>query len=389
MDAKTDLLKRLESGYSLPALSVVAIRLVELASDEQCSVNDLVSLIEKDPSLAIRLLKIANSAFFRTAEPATTLRQAVIRIGFQQLRIMALSLSLRDTFPMGTAGGFDYERFWRASLYRALMAKSLAEQIGTCNPEEAFVAGLTMGVGFLIFFNVFIRDSGQEIGQELDSLEKLLAWEQEKFGVNHRQIGAAALRYWKFPDSIVDCQEGFLKLPGCSPLSTVCELARIMSMSLLGRSKDFHDLFRDAKDWLGLGENAINAAILSVFQEVDDIAENLKIEMDKEKDLLGLMEKANQALSGISEKISMMQFQGGAIEPPSFETIKEGRNGKDLITNTLQAVAHEIRNPLVAVAGFARKLSSTLDPESKGGKYAQIILQEAQRLEEALNQMKA
>jgi len=389
MDAKTDLLKRLESGYSLPALSVVAIRLVELASDEQCSVNDLVSLIEKDPSLAIRLLKIANSAFFKTAEPATTLRQAVIRIGFQQLRIMALSLSLRDTFPMGTVGGFDYERFWRASLYRALMAKSLAEQIGTCNPEEAFVAGLTLGVGFLIFFNMFIRDSGEEIGHELNSLEKLLAWEQEKFGVNHRQIGAAALHYWKFPDSIVDCQEGFLKLPGCSPLSTICELARIMSMSLLGRSKDFHDLFRDAKDWLGLGENAINAAILSVFQEVDDIAENLKIEMDKEKDLLGLMEKANHALSGISEKISMMQFQGGATEPPSFETIKEERNGQDVITNTLQAVAHEIRNPLVAVAGFARKLSSTLDPESKGGKYAQIILQEAQRLEEALNQMKA
>ena len=389
MDAKTDLLKRLESGYSLPTLSLVAIRLVELASDEQCSVSDLVSLIEKDPSLAIRLLKIANSAFFKTAEPATTLRQAVIRIGFQQLRIMALSLSLRDTFPMGTVGGFDYERFWRASLYRALMAKSLAEQIRTCNPEEAFVAGLTLGVGFLIFFNMFIRDSGEEIGHELDSLEKLLAWEQEKFGVNHRQIGAAALRYWKFPDSIVDCQEGFLKLPGCSPLSTICELARIMSMSLLGRSKDFHDLFRDAKDWLGLGENAINAAILSVFQEVDDIAENLKIEMDKEKDLLGLMEKANHALSGISEKISMMQFQGGATEPPSFETIKEERNGQGLITNTLQAVAHEIRNPLVAVAGFARKLSSTLDPESKGGKYAQIILQEAQRLEEALNQMKA
>jgi HD-like signal output (HDOD) protein len=389
MDTETDLLKRLESGYSLPVLSLVAIRLVELASDEDCSVNDLVSLIEKDPSLAIRLLKIANSAFFRTAEPATTLRQAVIRIGFQQLRIMALSLSLRDTFPMGKVGGFDYERFWRASLYRALMAKSLAEQIGTCNPEEAFVAGLTLGIGFLIFFNMFIKDSGEKIEPELNSLEKLLAWEHEKFGVNHRQIGAAALRYWKFPDSIIECQEGYLKHPGCSPLPAVCELARIMSMSLLGRSKDFHDLFRDAKEWLGLGENAINAAILSVFQEVDAIAENLKIEMNKEKDLLGLMEKANRALSGISEKISMMQVQAGGGEPPSFETIKNEREGQDVVSNTLQAVAHEIRNPLVAVAGFARKLSTTLDPDSKGGKYAQIILQEAQRLEEALNQMKA
>ncbi len=389
MDVQTNLLRRLEFGFSLPTLSVVAIRLVELASDEECSVNDLVSLIEKDPSLAIRLLKIANSAFFKSAEPVTTLRQAVIRIGFQQLRIMALSLSLRDTFPMGTVGGFDYERFWRASLYRALMAKFLAEQIGNCNPEEAFVAGLTLGVGFLVFFNMFIKGSGEEISHELDSLEKLLAWEQGKFGVNHRQIGAAALRYWKFPDSIIECQEGFLRLPECSPLCTICELARNMSMSLLGRSKDFHDLFRDAKEWFGLGENAINAAILSVFQEVDSIAESLKIEMNKEKDLLGLMEKANRALSGISEKISLMQFQGGSTQPPSFETIKGEQRGQEVITQTLQAVAHEIRNPLVAVAGFARKLSTALDPESKGGRYAQIILQEAQRLEEALSQMKA
>lgn len=389
MDTETDLLKRLESGYSLPVLSLVAIRLVELASDDECSVNDLVSLIEKDPSLAIRLLKVANSAFFRTTDPVKTLRQAVIRIGFQQLRIMALSLSLRDTFPMGKVGGFDYERFWRASLYRALMAKSLAEQIGTCNPEEAFVAGLTLGVGFLIYFNMFIKDSGEEIAPELDNLERLLAWEQEKFGVHHRQIGAAALSYWKFPESIIECQKGYSHRPGYSPLSTVCELARIMSMSLLGRSKDFHDLFLDAREWLGLGENAINAAILSVFQEVDAIAEILKVDMNKEKDLLGLMEKANRALSGISEKISMLQFQGGGVEPPSFETIKEEQESQGVVSHTLQAVAHEIRNPLVAVAGFARRLSTTLDPESKGGKYAQIILQEAQRLEEALNQMNA
>lgn len=389
MNTDMDLLKRLESGYSLPVLSLVAIRLVEHASDEDCSVNDLVSLIEKDPALAIRLLKIANSAFFRTAEPATTLRQAVIRIGFQQLRIMALSLSLRDTFPMGKVGGFDYERFWRASLYRALMAKSLAEQAGTCNPEEAFVAGLTLGIGFLLFFDMFMKNSGEKIEPELDSLEKLLNWEHEKFGVNHRQIGAAALRHWKFPDSIIECQEGYSRRPGCSPLTTICELARIMSMSLLGRSKDFHTLFREGKEWLGLGENTINAAILTVFQEVDAIAENLKVEMNQEKDLLGLMEKANRALSGISAKISMMQLQGGGGEPPSFETIKEEGGGQDMVTHTLQAVAHEIRNPLVAVAGFARKLTTTLDPESKGGKYAQIILQEAQRLEEALNQMKA
>ena len=64
-DSASNLLKSLESGYSLPPLSVVALRLVELASDDDCSASDLAELIEKDPSLAVRLLKIANSVFFQ------------------------------------------------------------------------------------------------------------------------------------------------------------------------------------------------------------------------------------------------------------------------------------------------------------------------------------
>lgn len=388
-DPRADLLKRLESGYFLPALSVVAIKLMELASDETCSVNDLVALIEKDPSLAIRLLRIANSAFFGAGHQTTTLRQAIVRIGFHQLRIMALSLSLRDTFPMGRIGSFDYETFWRVSLYRSLMAKSLAERLRTGNPEEAFVAGLTLGVGFLIFFDIFIKGKGVEISPKPGGLEELLKWEKTRFGVHHREIGETALRYWKFPEPIIACQHGYLVGPETAALPKVCELARRLSNTMLRRSTDFQDLFRDARKSFGLDEEVINAVILAAFEEVEGIAANLKIEMDREKDLLELMEKANRALSKISEKISALQY--GSPNPigtlPSFATLREEVEGKDYVAHTLQAVAHEIRNPLVAVAGFARRLSGTLDPSSKGGKYAQIILDEARRLEEALCQM--
>ena len=61
----TDLLTRLKSGYALPVLSPVALKLVELASEDTSSAKDLARLIEKDPSLAVRLLKLGNSAFFR------------------------------------------------------------------------------------------------------------------------------------------------------------------------------------------------------------------------------------------------------------------------------------------------------------------------------------
>jgi HD-like signal output (HDOD) protein len=380
-----DLLKRLESGYALPSLSVIAIRLVELASEESCSVSDLVGLIEKDPSLTVRLLKLANSAFFRGGQPAVTVKQAILRIGFRQLRIMALSLSLRDTFPMGKVGPLDYEQFWRTSLYRALLAKSLARHLKTCDPEAAFIGGLTLGIGFLIFHDLFIKGKGIDMDSSLDTLDELLQWETERFGADHRQVGEAALRYWKFPEEIVRCQRGYMA-DVSDPLARVCESARVLSHSLLRRSADFHSLFSEAKDAFGLTNDIINDIILTTFEEVEDISESLKLEMDKEKDLMDLMEKANRALSQISERISDLRAEGPL---PSFENLPDMPEGQAYVTETLQAVAHEIRNPLVAVAGFARKLAATVDPLSKGGEYARIILEEARRLEAALKEMTA
>ncbi len=382
---RDELLNRLQTGYALPALSVIAIKLVEIASDESCSVNDLADLIEKDPSLTVRLLKLANSVVFRGSQPIVTAGQAILRIGFRQLRIMALSLSLRDTFPMGRVGTVDYENFWQTSLYRALLARSLARRLRTCDPEEAFVGGLTLGVGFLIFFDLFLKLEGTEIDRSLDTLDKLLTWETERYGINHREVGEASLRYWRFPEEIVSCQRGYMA--GIKdPLPRVCEVARLLSNNLLRRSADFHSLFSEAELSFGLTHETVNDIIVSTFEEVQDIAESLRIEMNKEKDLLDLMEKANRALSGISEKIASLQDETSL---PSFATLCERHESQTNVNETLQAVAHEIRNPLVAVAGFARKLAATVDPLSKGGKYAQIILEEAQRLETALSEMTA
>ena len=137
MDPPDRLLDRLKSGECLPALSPVAIELVEMASDESTSAKELVSLIEKDPALTVRLIRLANSAFFQAAVSVTTLQQAVVRVGFDRLRIMALSVSLRDTFPMGKVGALDFRKFWKISLYRAMLARAVARRLRGINPEEA------------------------------------------------------------------------------------------------------------------------------------------------------------------------------------------------------------------------------------------------------------
>jgi HD-like signal output (HDOD) protein len=379
--------ERLEAGYSLPALSVVAVRLVELAADDSASVDDLEGLIEKDPALAIRLLRIANSPFYRGTMTVTTLKRAIMRIGFHQLRVMALSISLRDTFPMGKVGALDYEWFWRRSLYRGLIAKAAAKHLGGHDPEESFFAGLTLGIGFLVFFDLFMKDLAESFPPGLDDLTELLEWERNRFGVDHRQVGEIALRHWKFPERIVACQRGYGEGEGAEPFVRICELARVLSESLLRRSADFQEPFRVAQKWAGLDESTVNDIIVKVFEEVEGIADFFRIEMKKEKDLLALIEKANRELGKISARVTGATRPPPTRKLPSFDTLWPEDEAAPSATFALEAVAHEIRNPLVAVAGFARKLASSVDPVTKEGRYVQIILKEAIRLEDALKEM--
>lgn len=383
----SDILQSLESGYGLPVLSAIAVQLVEMAADDSVSAKALSALIEKDPSLAVRLLKLANSAFFRATQPATTLEQAIVRVGLERLRMMALTLSLRETFPMGKSGTFDYERFWRNALYVAILARHLADRSKAANPDEAFLAGLTLEIGLLVFYDLLVKDKDEAGDKAFDALGDSLAWEEKHFGVNHRQVGAVALRHWRFPEQIVSCQEFYG--PGATttdgpPLARICATAKTLANGLLKKSGDFHALFLEADHTLGMDAPVFNDILLDTFNQVEEIAQNLNLAVDRDKDLIEVMEKANVALSRISERIMECECGKASDELPSFDSI--GTDG-EAVNRTLQAVAHEIRNPLTAVGGFAKRLASSLDPASKSGKYARVIVDEAQRLEAALSEM--
>jgi len=389
--SREDIIARIKAGYSLPSLSSVALKLVQMASNEFSSLTEMAELIEMDPGLAVRLLRIANNAFFRPTEPVSTIEQAIMRIGVTHLRVMALSLSLRDTFPMGKSGKMDYEKFWRSSLYQALLAKSFAQKLGTCNPEEAFVAGLILETGLLIFFDIFIKGMEIDRNLELYPLEKLLAWEKEHYFIDHREIGAAVLDYWKFPPAIVECQHIYnikSKTGEMPPLALISEMARECSALICEQSMEWGPLLLRAKEIYGIDQDTLTDILISTFDVVQDIAEGLKVEMNRDKDIIALVEKANLSLAELSERV--LELQGAVSKQglPSFEQLGDLKNLPD-VKEILQAVAHEIRNPLMAVGGFAKKLSLALDPSSEGWKYVQIIVDESNRLESALAKMTA
>jgi len=383
---KQTLLNLLKSGYSLPPLSPVATKLVELAVDDNCSARDLANLIEKDPSLSVRLLKLANSAFFKALYPVTTLTQAVVNVGFQRLRIMALSVSLRDSFPMGKVGSLDYEKFWRNSIYRALIAKHLAQQLKTCNAEEAFVAALIMEIGLLVFFDLFIKGSSEDMDFNPDPLEDLLKWETERYGSDHRKVGEAVLDYWHFPKHMVLCQlasRDSLTSEDSDPLVRICQLSSVLSRMVSSNFEGFNAPYQVAEKFFGLDQSVVNDILLTTFDQVEDIADSLRVDMNREKDLLRIVEKANVTLSRISEKISLDQHVHESKPLPSLDSLRDTLDS----VSTLQAVAHEIRNPLTVIGGFARRLATSVEFDPIGNKYANIILDEVARVEAFLSEM--
>ncbi len=138
------------------------------------------------------------------------------------------------------------------------------------------------------------------------------------------QFGEFALRYGKFPERIVACQKNHgeqamgKEVP---PLPRICELARVFSCTMLHKETDFHTLFLGARESSGLSDEIINDTILATFEQVEDIAESLKLELNKERDLLELIEKANQTLGRISGKIARYQDELSRSELPTFEVL--------------------------------------------------------------------
>jgi len=360
---------------SLPSLSSITMKLMDMATDEDVTAQGLANLIEKDPSLTVKLLKLANSAYFSQRVKVASVEQAVMRLGFDRLRIMALSLSLRDTFPMGLVDGMDYESFWRLSLYRALIAQSLSVEMKKGDYGEVFVATLILDIGLLALHSL-IKTTDWHVGLDLSCPEKLFKNEKNVLGIDHREIGRILLKKWKFPDRIVEVQS---VEPVKSELGIVIGHAERLSRYLLCKEEAFEQLYKQKMDSLELNSEKITKVLIETFEHVDELAISFSLDIDSANDLFDLLSRANETLSLISTKLS--SFPDERLS--SFDSVGKEAGQKQ----TMEAVAHEIRNPLMAVGGFARRLVKNCDESSRTGQYAKVILKESIRLEQALEQM--
>ncbi len=396
---KKKILQQIATQNYLPSLSPLTIKLIDLAADENSSILDLTRIIEQDSGLTARLLKIVNSAFYGRREKISSISYAVMIVGFKKIRLIALNISLKDTFPLGMVGGMDYDFFWKTSLYRALLAQGLAKGsylADRLDPDEVFTAGLIQELGMLLLFHVCpesLRDSfpGGNV-----PLEEVLAWEEENLGVNHRELGRLTLQYWHFPEQIVEAQGTYGEKAfkqGASDLCLILEFARICTQLFFGSGEDFAFL-RNISRRLKMDLDRVSEILSEVFFKVEEIARELRLQINSNKDMLEVMEKANRALvkinGSLEENLGKIMGLLSQAEPDSANSPSEnpGKENKTL-ENAMDAVAHEIRNPLMVIGGFAQRLVKKGEERINVIKYAELIARESQRLEQVINDLMA
>lgn len=196
----------LKAAGMLPSPKGIALRVMHLCQEETVSLPELASAIQTDPALSGRIIKIANYVNPNKSRPiASVTVDTLILIGIHAVRQAVLCMSLINNYRDGPCKLFDYEYFWSTAIAKGSAAQAISQLNRVAPPAEIFNAGLMCGVGQLALVTAR-PESYQEILQLLSdpTLDELLEAEQERFGLNQREMLVLMLQDWGIPKIFID-----------------------------------------------------------------------------------------------------------------------------------------------------------------------------------------
>ena len=190
---------------TLPTLSPVAIKLLQITADPDSGADDVVRALRGDQSLTAKILQVANSPVMGGGGKVTTLDRAVVCLGFKAIRNIALAVKVFEALPVpapgGEAGRFTPVEFWKHSLGVACAARRLAamrKEIGV-DPEEAFVAGLLHDLGKVALHAVFPKAYERIASRAEETRADIADCERAVLGVDHTVAGRHLAKRWGLP----------------------------------------------------------------------------------------------------------------------------------------------------------------------------------------------
>ncbi len=186
----------------ISSLPEVTTRIVEVVENPKSTAQDMHEIIKHDPSLAAKVLKVVNSAFYGLPSQIASLDRAIVMLGLSAVKNIALAASLSRLFrPEQISARFAGRDLWTHCVSVGVCTRLVA-QVSFGQIEEAFVAGLVHDMGLLIEFQLF-PDKLKAVTERCEiQPQDFRAAERELIGGDHQAFGAALASKWKFPPGL-------------------------------------------------------------------------------------------------------------------------------------------------------------------------------------------
>lgn len=197
-------LKLANAVDGMPAFPKSVQKILELTRDVNSTPKDLVEVIDKDPVVTVKILKVVNSAYYRLPKQITSVSHAVVYLGFNTIKNLALGIAAIGMLPKQNEAGFDVDQYLLHSLSTAGIARQLALQQDDADPADCFIAGLLHDFGkvvFAQFMPVEFKQALLSCQANGSSLHEAL---QQTIGADHAVVGAMLVEKWRFPPGLVN-----------------------------------------------------------------------------------------------------------------------------------------------------------------------------------------
>lgn len=189
----------------LPAMPKVVAEVLRLTEDTTVPMSEVSQIIEKDPALTAKLLKISNSPYYGMRQVVGTLKLALVILGTQEVRNIVMGVAVIDGLrDSRTEELLKSDDFWKHSVLVGGFAKQLGNYLELGLQGEDFVSGLLHDIGKLVLL--------QQLYDEYEALYRksrllqlpLVELEREAFGFDHADAAAALARHWNLPETLAD-----------------------------------------------------------------------------------------------------------------------------------------------------------------------------------------
>jgi putative nucleotidyltransferase with HDIG domain len=209
-----------KDNLTLPALPAIAFKAIELTRSPDISLQEVSTLIEKDPVLAAQILRMCNSAAMATREPCKSISQAVSRLGTKNLRATLLEISARKLFESRDAKVLAaVKALWEHSRAVAQLAQKVSVVSGAADPDTAYLAGLLHDIGKPVVATMLLEAENQILQRNPKLWIDFNTW-MDVVQRCHRPIGLSLAQKWQLSEEIQKAIEECADYDPANRLST-------------------------------------------------------------------------------------------------------------------------------------------------------------------------